>query len=144
MVVFLWLNVVGVLSYSLVSRYGIEHTAGHAAALVPLALLANSSRLSRKARSVDVCLGLMTAAALFVHVTNGLLESHFYFFVLIVLLTLYEEWLVFAAAVGYVLLHHGIMGMADPREVFDRPEEWAERGCSGENAPCPGRVGGHD
>jgi len=27
-------------------------------------------------------------------------------------------------AVGYVLLHHGIMGMVDPRAVFNRPEQF--------------------
>jgi diguanylate cyclase (GGDEF)-like protein len=126
MVAFLWLNVAGVVLYSLLAdSYGAVHNLGHIVSLAPLALLANSSRLSRKLRSVVVSLGLMTSAALFVHMSNGLLETHFYFFVLVVGLTLYEEWTVFLVAVGYVLLHHGVMGMVDPHGVFNRPEEWA-------------------
>lgn len=126
LVAFLWVNIVTVAAFSAASgQYGALHNLGHIGSLVPLALLANSTRLSRKLRAVLVSLGLMTAAALFVHMTNGLLETHFYFFVLVVLLTIYEEWAVFLVAVGYVLLHHGVMGMVDPRGVFDRPEEWA-------------------
>jgi diguanylate cyclase (GGDEF)-like protein len=76
-------------------------------------------------RSIAVVLGLMTAAALFTHMSGGVVETHFYFFVLVILLTLYEDWSVFAVTVGYVLLHHGIIGTVDPNEVFDRPAEWA-------------------
>jgi hypothetical protein len=156
LVAFLWINVVAVVAYSLVSgQFGAVHNIGHVAALVPFALLANSSRLSRKAQAVVVSLGLMTAAALFVHLSNGLLETHFYFFVLVVLLTIYEEWLIFFVAVVYVLLHHGVMGMFDPHGVFDRPEEWADpwkwatihavyialAGVARSHAPRAGRAG---
>lgn len=127
MVAFLWLNVAVLVLYSLVSReYGTVHSFEHLLALAPLALVASSGRLSRKARSVVVCLGLMTAAALSVHVSDGLLETHFYFFVLVVLLTLYEEWLVFLVAVGYVLLHHGIVGTIDPHGVYNHAGAWAD------------------
>lgn len=51
---------------------------------------------------------------------------HFSFFVVIVVLTLYEDWLVFLLAVGFVLIHHGIMGTVDPRAVFSDPREWKD------------------
>ena len=129
---FLWVNVAAVLLVALaVGGFGIGHMAEHAAAIVPLVLIASATRLSRKVRSIAVVLGLMTAAALFVHMSDGLSETHFYFFVLVVLLTLYEDWVVFLVAVGYVLLHHGIVGMIDPGAVFDssaatsQPWKWA-------------------
>jgi diguanylate cyclase (GGDEF)-like protein/putative nucleotidyltransferase with HDIG domain len=87
--------------------------------------------LSRKIRSIAVTLGLMTASALFVYMSGGLSETHFYFFVLVVLLTLYEDWFVFLVAVGYILLHHGVVGMIDPQAVFENsaaagePWKWA-------------------
>jgi diguanylate cyclase (GGDEF)-like protein len=81
--------------------------------------------LGRLGRSLCVSLGLLTAAALLVHVTHGLIESHFYFFVVIVALTLYEDWKPFLLSVAYVLLHHGVIGMLAPHDVFNRPEEWA-------------------
>jgi diguanylate cyclase (GGDEF)-like protein len=126
LVAFLWINVAAVLVCTVaVGRFNAIHTIGHGIAIIPLVLLAAMPRLSQKMRSIGVVLGLMTAAAQFVHISGGVLETHFYFFVLVVLLTLYEDWTVFLIAVGYVLLHHGIMGTIEPRGVFDRPEEWA-------------------
>src|SRR5215210_3369314 len=53
-----------------------------------------------------------------VHVSGGVTEAHFSFFVVVVLLTLYEDWTVFALAVLYTLLHHGLLGMFAPGDVF--------------------------
>src|SRR5205807_7001161 len=61
-----------------------------------------------------------------VHMTNGLIEAHFYFFVVIVALTLYEDWRPFLVAVAYVLLHHGVIGMLEPHQVFNRKAEYQE------------------
>jgi two-component system, cell cycle response regulator len=60
-----------------------------------------------------------------IHSSGGLIEMHFYFFVLIIVLTLYEDWMPFVLALVFVLLHHGILGTLEPKSVFDRPEEWA-------------------
>jgi diguanylate cyclase (GGDEF)-like protein len=126
LVVFLWVNVVALLTLSVALKaFSAAHIVEHGVAIVPLAVLASNPRLSEKLRSLAVVFGLMTAASLFTHMSGGLLETHFYFFVLIMLLTLYEDWLVFLATVGYVLMHHGIIGTVDPKEVFDRPEEFA-------------------
>ena len=53
-----------------------------------------------------------------VHVSGGVTEAHFSFFVVVVLLTLYEDWTVFALAVLYTLLHHGLLGTFAPEDVF--------------------------
>ncbi len=122
----LWLNAAILPLYGVLSAdYGVVHTLEHTAALVILAAFATSDRFSRKLRSIFCSLGLLTAAALLVHVTGGLIEAHFYFFVMIVVLTLYEDWIPFLLAVGYVLLHHGVIGTLDPHEVYNRPEAWA-------------------
>lgn len=66
------------------------------------------------------------------HITSahpgGLIEMHFSFFVVIVVLTLYKDWLVFLLAVGLVLIHHGIMGTVDPRAVSAIPVNGRTRG----------------
>jgi diguanylate cyclase (GGDEF)-like protein len=122
----LWLNALVLGLYGIAAgRYEGVHELVHAAPLVTLAGLANSSRLSRQLRGVFASVGLLTAAALLVHLTGGLIEAHFYFFVLVVALTVYEDWSPFLAAVAYVLLHHGIVGTLDPHEVYNRPEAWA-------------------
>jgi diguanylate cyclase (GGDEF)-like protein len=124
---FLWLNVIALPIAGIASgNYGIGHSVLHLAPLLALVILAGSHRIARKVRAVCVSLGLLTAAALLVHMTGGLIEAHFYFFVAIVALTAYEDWRPFLIAVAYVLLHHGVLGMIDPRSVFNRPEEYAE------------------
>ena len=61
-----------------------------------------------------------------VHVSGGVTEAHFSFFVVVVLLTLYEDWTVFALAVLYTLLHHGLLGTFAPEDVFvpTAPNPW--------------------
>jgi diguanylate cyclase (GGDEF)-like protein len=126
LLVFLWANVVGFTVYGLVSQeYGFGHTLLHGGSLLGFAILGSLPRLGRTARTLCVSLGLITAAALLVHVTNGLIEAHFYFFVMVAALTIYEDWRSFLVAVAYVLVHHGVMGMIDPHSVFNRPEEFA-------------------
>jgi diguanylate cyclase (GGDEF)-like protein len=94
-------------------------------ALTIFAGLAWSPSGSRKWRSLAASLGLLTAAAMLVDVSGGLIEMHFAFFVAVVILTLYEDWVPFLVAVVFVLLHHGIMGTLDPHAVFNRTAEWA-------------------
>jgi diguanylate cyclase (GGDEF)-like protein len=125
LLIFLWGNAVALPAYGILTGYGIGHSLLHASGLFGFALLAIMRPLGRLGRSLCVSLGLLTAAALLVHVTHGLIESHFYFFVVIVALTLYEDWKPFLLAVAYVLLHHGVIGMLAPHDVFNRPEEWA-------------------
>ncbi|HUZ28146.1 MAG TPA: diguanylate cyclase [Solirubrobacteraceae bacterium] len=96
------------------------------AALVIFAGLAWSPAGSRKWRSLSASLGLLTVAALLVDISGGLIEMHFAFFVVVLILTLYEDWVPFLVAVLFVLLHHGIMGTLDSHAVFNRPAEWAD------------------
>jgi diguanylate cyclase (GGDEF)-like protein len=127
MEVLLWALVVALPAYgALTTNYDAIHQFGHVAVLVPFAALACVPRLGRKLRSLLCSMGLLTAAAMMVHISGGVIEAHFAFFVFVVLLTLYEDWLVFGLAVAFVLLHHGLMGMFDPQGVFNSPEQWAD------------------
>jgi diguanylate cyclase (GGDEF)-like protein len=127
LLVFLWLNTAAfAISGFVTGRYGIFHSSLHVAALVAFSSVATMRRFRQPIRAASVSLGLLTAAALLVHVTHGLIEAHFYFFVVVVVLTLYEDWRPFLLAVAYVLLHHGVMGMLEPKEVFNRPQEWQD------------------
>jgi diguanylate cyclase (GGDEF)-like protein len=94
-------------------------------AMLAFASLAAWSSASRKWRSVSASMGLLTGSAALVDISGGLTELHFSFFVVIVVLTLYEDWVPFLVAVAFVLVHHGIMGTLDPRAVFDTPAAWA-------------------
>ena len=54
--------------------------------------------------------GLVTSSALLVHFSGGVIEFHFHFFVVVAIVTLYQDWTPFLLAIAYVLLaprHHG-------------------------------------
>lgn len=53
---------------------------------------------------------------------DGQIEAHFLFFVMIVVLSLYEDWVPFLVAAGYVVLHHGIASTLDPSGVYNHPD----------------------
>ena len=67
-------------------------------------------------------IGLMVAAEVFVHLNGGRVEAHFYFFVLLGLLALYDDWMPFAAAASAVLVLHTTIGVAAPDEVFGKTQ----------------------
>jgi signal transduction histidine kinase len=58
---------------------------------------------------------------LLVHLTDGLIESHFHFFVVIPLISLYRDWRPLAVGLGFVVAHHSIVGVISPRDVFNHP-----------------------
>ena len=107
MVNLLWFHVAGLFAFSLLQGFPLWHSALDAA---PVAAAAVVERFAdgRKLRSAIVATGLLTASALVVHVSGGYVEAHFHFFVMIVVLTLYEDWIPFLLATFYVVLHHGI------------------------------------
>jgi len=114
----LWAAGAAIAVYSALQGYAVWHTALDASAVVVAALLASRSQLGQRSRSLACSFGLLTAAAMGVHVSGGVTEAHFSFFVVVVMLTLYEDWTVFVLAVLYTLLHHGLLGTFAPQEVF--------------------------
>src|SRR5260370_16806570 len=66
-------------------------------------------------------LGLIASSAVLVHLSGGYIEFHFHFFVMVGLLALYQEWAPFLFAIGFVLLHHGVVGVLDPSAVYNHP-----------------------
>jgi signal transduction histidine kinase len=50
---------------------------------------------------------------------------HFHFFVMVPLMALYQDWVPFLAAIAYVVLHHGTVGVLDASQVYNHPAAWA-------------------
>jgi len=125
LVVATWLCVLVLAPYGIAEGYPLWHVWAHVMSVVPLSVIASMPRFSAKIRSTAASLALLTVCALLVHISGGLIEMHFSFFVVIVVLTLYEDWMPFLLAVAYVLVHHGVMGTLEPHEVFNRPDAWA-------------------
>src|ERR1051326_7594767 len=90
----LWLHVVGFAAYALLGPDTLLwHTLPEASILAVLACLATWPRSGRTSRTLFAAGGLITSSALLVHVTNGLIEAHFHFFVAVAVVALYEDWL---------------------------------------------------
>ncbi|MGH2893972.1 MAG: bifunctional diguanylate cyclase/phosphohydrolase [Solirubrobacteraceae bacterium] len=134
-------RLIGLLLVVMIVVVGVYAIADHGAqairylpemmSMLAFAGLAGWSGASRKWRSVSASMGLLTGSAALVDISGGLIEMHFTFFVVVVVLTLYEDWVPFLVAVAFVLIHHGVMGTIDPRAVFDEaaaqrhPWAWA-------------------
>jgi len=106
-------------AYSAAEGHSPAHVAGHVAPLVALALVASRRALSRAWRGAAAALGLMTASALVVHLAHGATEAHFTFFALLPLAAVYAGWTPFLLAIGYVAVHHLVLGSLAPGQVFD-------------------------
>jgi signal transduction histidine kinase len=94
--------------------------------LVPGALaLAAQAPGPRKLRAGLVSFGLLSCSALLVHFSGGYIEAHFHFFIVVVIIGLYEDWLPFGLAFAYVVLHHGVGGTIDPGSIYNHPDAQA-------------------
>ena len=115
----LWLHVGGVAVFALVRGKTLTHAVAEVSPLAVCALAAASPALGRRARSTAAVLGLITASAVIVHLSGGVVEAHFHFFVMIGVITLYQDWLPFGLALGYVVVHHSVLGLLAPHDVFN-------------------------
>ncbi|MEX2588050.1 MAG: response regulator [Actinomycetota bacterium] len=116
----LWAHVPGLFLFALFMGYGLGHSFFEAAVVALPALAAQLSR-GRRPRIVFTSVGLMTASAVLVHLSGGMIEAHFHFFIMVGIVVLYQDWAPFLFAIGYVVLHHGVVGMVAPESVYNHP-----------------------
>lgn len=123
--VLLWVHVLAIVGFGLIAGEGLAHSLAHGATIAGFAGLAAWGRLGRTVRAVLASCGLITASAVLVHLSGGYIELHFHFFVMLPIIALYQEWTPFLLAIGYVALHHGLMGTLAPASVYNHPAAWA-------------------
>ncbi|QBI20673.1 GGDEF and EAL domain-containing protein [Egibacter rhizosphaerae] len=87
-------------------------------------------RLRRAVRTGAVAIGLIACSAYLVHITGGLSEVHLHVFVMLAVVSLYQDWLPFLAASGAIALHHLVLGTVVPQRLFADPA----------SADAPGRT----
>ena len=112
----------GLAAFGALEGYDWLHSLAHIGTLVPFGVGALVWKHHRRFASLLVSLGLITACALLVHIWHGAIEAHFLFFVTIVVLALYEDWIAFLTAAAYVVIHHGVMGALSPSSVYNHPD----------------------
>ncbi|MGH8730010.1 MAG: sensor histidine kinase [Burkholderiales bacterium] len=79
----------------------------------------------RRAAALGITIGLMLGSAVTVHFLNGLIEAHFSYFVMLLFVSLYQDWWSYIAALGTVVAHH-VLGVFLPAAVYDHPEAIAD------------------
>jgi PAS domain S-box-containing protein len=116
----LWAHVPALALVALAYGMSAGHALLESAVVAAFALAAQVARGSRRARSLPVVFGLLVCSAVLVHLTGGLIEAHFHYFVMVAVLSLYEDWVPFLCAVAFVALQHGVMAtLVDHGAVFD-------------------------
>lgn len=85
------------------------------------AVLAGRPRLRPSWRGAIATAGLFTASAAGIHLSGGYIEAHFHFFVMVGLITLYQDWVPFVIALGSTVLHHASLGVVAPDSVYNHP-----------------------
>ena len=83
---------------------------------------------SAAGQAAATTLSLMAASAALVHLWAGVTESHFIFFVMVGVVSLYQDWVPYGIALVVVIAHHGVVGTLYPHAVFGH-DAGTTRGC---------------
>jgi PAS domain S-box-containing protein len=121
----LWAHVAAMPVISLLYHQGVGQALLDGATVGVFAVLAQLRLGGRRAQSLIVTIGLLSCSALLVHVSDGLPESYFHFFVMVAALSLYEDWVPFGAAVAYVLVQQGVTAAIVDYDRAESPWVWA-------------------
>ena len=115
-------HIVGIFIYALVQGNSLAHSVTEASIVGFFAVAASVEGRYRKFSSAMTALGLVACSATLVHLSGGLIEMHFHFFVMVGILTLYQDWLPFLLAIGFVVAHHTVLGVLEPSTVYNHPD----------------------
>lgn len=118
--VLLWLHAVGIFCDGLISSAGIWLSGLESLPVAIAALLAGVVKGDRRFRAALATFGLLTSSAVLVHLSGGFTEMHFHLFLIMVIVALYQDWVPFALAIGYVLLEYLAMGVLAPQTFIGR------------------------
>lgn len=97
----------------------VLHAVGEGLVVAFFAALGGRKGTNRLFQATSIGFGLMSASAILVHLSGGYIELHFHFFVMLAFLALYQDWIPYLLAIVYVAIHHGVVGVLWPEEVFN-------------------------
>jgi hypothetical protein len=107
-------HIVVIFCFALIRGYSLMDALLYAGLIGVIAALGSTDPRRRKFVSAMIALGLVTCSAVLVSLSGGVTEMHFHFFVIVGILTLYQDWLPFLLAIGFVVVHHVVLGFIDP------------------------------
>ena len=107
--------------FGLTQGQPLVHVLLESSSIAVFAAGAGLRQLSSPARALLATAALVTASTMLVHLSGGLIEMHFHFFVVVAVISLYQSWRPFLGALGIVVLHHGVAGQLVPGSVYNHP-----------------------
>jgi signal transduction histidine kinase len=126
----LGLHVPALLAFGVWQGFGLAHSAAEVAIPTACLVLARLAR-NRRLAAFFVTAGLVYCSSALVHLSNGTIEAHFHFFILIGLIALYQDWVPFLWNVMFTVLSHGLGSgiaadlMYNHGAAQNRPWSWA-------------------
>src|SRR6266513_4122222 len=129
--VVLWLHAIGIACFALYTGNSWGHSLFEGGIIALAAVAAALPVGHRTTQASLAAFGLIASSAMLVHLSGGYIEFHFHFFVMVGLMALYQEWAPFLLAIGFVLVHHGVVGVLEPSAVYNHaaamahPWRWA-------------------
>jgi methyl-accepting chemotaxis protein len=129
----LWLHLPLLVVLSIINGHDVvgDHAHGEAwlvwcfNAGVLLCAVAGGIARTRRGGSIAVSIGLPLAAMALVHAGNGLTDLHFHFFVVVGLVSLYQDWVPLALGLLLVGVHHIVIGLTMPAMLYSSPQALA-------------------
>lgn len=127
----LWLHAFGLSAVGLYLGFPVFQSLGEGLLIAVFGFAACWHKINRRVRSALVSLGLVAAAAILVQFSDGYIEAHFYYFVILIVIAMYEDWIPYLLAVLFTFVQHGLAGQLYPAAVYnhqnavDYPWVWA-------------------
>ncbi|MEM1333600.1 MAG: methyl-accepting chemotaxis protein, partial [Actinomycetota bacterium] len=127
---FLWLHLPVIAIVGVVNGLDAAHVLADTGIVTAMATVSSAAR-SRRVRMLAASLGSLLAAAALIHVSGGATEAHFQLFVVLVFVSLYQDWRALGGTVVFTVVHHAGVSIVDPDGAFnhaaaqERPLLWA-------------------
>src|SRR5689334_3479179 len=93
--ILLWLHAPALFVIGVLTGHSAVHTFAEVSVIVPFAFIAMRTTHRRRFSTVLASAGLLTCSALLVHFAHGTIEMHFHYFVMVGVVTLYQDWMPF-------------------------------------------------
>jgi diguanylate cyclase (GGDEF)-like protein len=119
-----WLHAIGLLFGAILFDTELKVGVIGALSIGLLGVAADRPLASRRLRACLAAVGLLASSAVLVHLSGGVIEMHFHFFVALAVIAFYQDWIVFLVAIGFVLLEHGVTGVVFPTSVYNHHRAW--------------------
>jgi signal transduction histidine kinase len=126
----LGLHVPALFAFGLWQGYDIRHMVLEVTPPTAALVFARLAR-NRRVAAFFATFGLVWCSYLLVHLSEGSIEAHFHFFILIGFIVLYQDWVPLLANTAFTVISHGVGGVVDPSSVYNhfaaqnKPWLWA-------------------